>query len=456
MILMKPSSLGFMALLLSLVLGGWPEGAQARDAAFADPGNFTTNTKVGSAGGDAIAVEPKPEMDTGESVINVARRATIFFVNKTNAPVEVAGVTINDDLNVQSSIVSNDCTREGKIGPGSRCSIVVEITAINIGPWATEVLLTHNGTGRIARAKLTGKAVSQSASDKKEAGFTLSTKEVKPIDFGQIDAAEAKAVRTALMINDSTENITLVSIDVIAAENGLERLEQGCVVDMELKPGESCPITLLWKPENPGQISTDLIIRHTGKLGFAVIPIRGVATDKNETNAKTQTTGKGGASKDSKKQGDKTTTAEDLEKALADRIPPLATTALPPSSSAMENAAPAPYAGSGEFRLIGTVGSRAILLKPDGTTGIVGINEEIAYGDGKKAKLTNVSAKTAEIFIDGAKKMLTIGAAQEITSKALSSLNNKDGSNNNKDSRRIDTSRTSSAPQPSSTGMGKQ
>ena len=36
-------------------------------------------------------------------------------------------------------------------------------------------------------------------------------------------------------------------------------------------------MTFLWVPKVNGPISTDLIIRHSGKLGFAVIPIRGMA-----------------------------------------------------------------------------------------------------------------------------------------------------------------------------------
>ena len=54
------------------------------------------------------------------------------------------------------------------------------------------------------------------------------------------------------MVNDSPTPITLYSIDVIEAANGLQRLDQGCAVDMELEPGESCPVTLLWSPSENG------------------------------------------------------------------------------------------------------------------------------------------------------------------------------------------------------------
>lgn len=392
----------------------------AREAAFADTGASIGGSAAVS---DAMAVEPKSEIDTGESVVNIARRTTIFFVNKSNAPVEVISVTTSDDGNVKSSVISDDCSSQQKIGGGSRCSVVVETTPSNAGPWTTEVLLTHKGAGRIARAKLTGKASGQFSAEKKEAGFALSTKDIKPIDFGEVEINSARVVRTALMVNDSPETITLLSIDVIAAENGLERLDQGCVIDLELKPGESCPVTLVWKPAQKGIISTDLIIRHSGRLGFAVIPIRGNAKEPKDTtlseikSAKSQTGESGKAEGKSARQP---TAAEEVEKILADKIPPLSLDhiagAFPPGISSIAHATQ-----SGEFRLIGTVGNRAILLKPDGKTVVAGLNEDISYGDGKTAKLVNVMPKTAEIFVDGKKKTLQLSAATELINKAVSS-----------------------------------
>lgn len=430
---MIPASLRiqFVVILCLAALGGAAPMAQARDAAFADPGAVNIGGK--GAVSDSIIVEPKAEIDTGESVVNVPRRTTLFFTNKTNAPVEVIGVTTNDDLNVKSNIVSNDCSREGRIAPASRCMVVVETMPTSPNSWTSEVLLTHNGFGRIARARLTGKTSGQAVSEKRDSGFTLSTKEIKPIDFGQVDVGDDKVVRTALMINDSPENITLMSINVIAAENGFERLDQGCLIDMELKPGESCPVTLLWKPASKGVISTDLIIRHTGKLGFAVIPIRGIARDLNEDADKKNAGGKDARtvdndnqklSTDSRKAG---TAAQDIEKALSG-IPPLTEQALPSNVTGEKTTSSPASSYVGEFRLIGTVGARAILVKPDGSTIVAGIGDEIDYGSDKKAKLTNLTPKTAEIFFEGKKKELTIGAVQELVSKAVSAQEDKKSS----------------------------
>ena len=216
----------------------------ARDAAFMEPA-----TGSGGASDEAVKVEPKSEIDIGETNVNMARRTTLFFVNASNMPVQVEKVRrVNSDASVSAEIANDDCSKQGSIAAQSRCSVELSVTPTSPGAWSVEVLMTHNGAGRIARAKVSGKTSGTVASgDRKETGLDMSAKEVTPVNFGDLDV-NGKAVRSALMVNDSPDSITLYSIDVIEADNGLELLDQGCAVDMELKPGETCPVTLVWAP----------------------------------------------------------------------------------------------------------------------------------------------------------------------------------------------------------------
>jgi Abnormal spindle-like microcephaly-assoc'd, ASPM-SPD-2-Hydin len=382
--------------------------ASARDAAFLDPGSSSGTANAS----EAIRVEPKNDIDIGDSALNIARRTTLFFTNQTNAPVQIAKIAINADSNVTAEISNDDCTKQGTLTTGSRCSVEVSITPNSGGTWSVEVLMTHNGIGRITRAKISGKTTGASNTDKKDNGLFLSTKDVKSVDFGEVQIGEGKTVRSALMVNDSPETITLYSIDVIEAENGLQRLDQGCAIDMELKPGESCPVTLVWTPTIEGRVSTDLIIRHSGRLGFAVIPIRG--------------TTKGGVSSgpDSSKSSSKTDIAKmgsnsgsipsppsklDLDK-LSDKIPPMSVSSLGGSSTTI---------GDGAVHLIGTVGTRALLYRPDGTTAIADVGDEIDVGN-QKAKLISVAVRSADIMIGGKKKHLVLETVQALTDQARS------------------------------------
>lgn len=390
-------------LILALCLTALAQPVLARDAAFVDPG-----VGRGKSGDDnAVSIEPKNEIDLGETPLNVARRTTLFFINQTGVAVDVAGVVTNADGNVNSILVSDDCTKEGKIAPGSRCSIVSEITPIASGSWSAEVLMTHNGVGRIAKARLFGKVTGQSG-EKKEQSLAISKSESQQINFGDVSVGDSRAVRSTVMVNDSPEPIKIASIDVIAAENGLERLDQGCKVDLELKPGDGCPITLLWQPLRSGQISTDVIVRHSGKLGFVVIPVRGSAKGETATTTSSTTNSGPTTSKTSMPP-----TAAELDK-LTGAIPPLDANLLP---AKVTNPVPA---STGAYALIGTVGNRAIILKPDGTTTVAGVGESLDGDAGQAVKVIKVTAKAAELSINGKRRELILQAADTLVARAAS------------------------------------
>src|ERR1700749_1225138 len=78
----------------------------AREAAFMEP------STGGAAGDDAVKVEPKNEIDIGETNVNMARRVTIFFSNATNVPVQVVKVNANSDANVLAEVTNDDCSKQ--------------------------------------------------------------------------------------------------------------------------------------------------------------------------------------------------------------------------------------------------------------------------------------------------------------------------------------------------------
>ena len=416
----------FASMAFLFVLGGSLSAAMARDASFMDPGAATGNASPIINNGTAITVEPHSEIDIGESNVGVARRTTLFFVNQTSLPIGIVSIVANSDGNVASTLMNDDCSKQKTIGLGSQCSLVVEAVPSSPGPWSVEVLMTHEGSGRIARARISGKASGQAVvAERHDDGLLLSTKDTKPIDFGDVDPNGASVVRSALMVNDSPDPITIESIDVIAAGNGLTKLDQGCLSDTVLKPGGSCPVTLLWKPTAHGKISTDLIIRHTGRLGFAVVPLRGNAGSEKEVVASLE-------SKDLGKTQPPPLPTE-VEKAVIGKIPPL----LIETPSKVEMAPipkrfeapvkekpPEPKPLSDrvyQFHLIGTVGDKAILLTPEGDSLVVGLGEDIPYGDNLVAKLTAIAPKEAEIFFDGRKKRFALELSSALANKASAS-----------------------------------
>ena len=75
---------GFAAMLLASTAA---TSVLARDAAFMAPGTSGGSSNVG--GDEALRVEPKNEIDTGETTLGVARRTNLFFVNQTNMPIQI-------------------------------------------------------------------------------------------------------------------------------------------------------------------------------------------------------------------------------------------------------------------------------------------------------------------------------------------------------------------------------
>jgi hypothetical protein len=389
----------YLRLLAGLaLLAALAQPVAARDAAFMDPSGSGNSD-------DAVRVDPKGDIDTGETTLGVAKRITLFFVNQTGLPIQVEKLAVNSDGNVAAEASNDDCSKQATIAAQSRCSVEISVTPTSPGAWSVDVLMTHNGAGRIARAKLSGKTGGEATEEKKENGLSLIGRESAPINFGEVSADGGKAVRSALMVNDSTDKITIYSIDVVEADNGHKRLDQGCAVDMELKPGESCPVTLLWAPVESGQVSTDLIIRHSGRLGFSVIPIRG--------------TTKGGTFRsDRVSQISSSDIAPTKISSTADVVPP------PPVPSdigkgveKVTSSALAAPAGEG-LRLIGTVGSRGIFLVPDGSTSIAGAGDVIDVGNGRGVTVTAVTAKSADILAGDKKKTLRLEPSPELIAKA--------------------------------------
>jgi len=403
----------------------------AREAAFLSPGGSRGGGTSSRTGDEDVSIEPKADVDVGETPVNVGRRATFFFVNHTNKAISIEEIKANGDSNVQADIVEDDCSKEGKILGSSRCSVTMETTPMGIGSWTAELLMTHSGAGRIARARVSGRT-SSGVTEKPGSGLSLSTKDSRTIEFGDTEIGTGKAVRSALMVNDSNEVISILSIEVIAAENGLQRLEQGCLVDMELKMGESCPVTLVWQPEAKGALSTDLIIRHTGRLGFAVVPIRGVALFPSDDEGGDKEGGKNGkgtaASKTSRPSTSATgsresqgipqpPTAEELEKMMAGSIPPVSAGVLPEEGGIASKPA-APKGEEGTYHLIGTVGSRALIYTPDGETKVVAVGEKLEDASGRTMTLARLSPREAEVVIEGKKKILALEAVSTLTQRA--------------------------------------
>lgn len=389
--------------LLLLLLLVTP-AALARDAAFIEPG---TATGKGSSN-EALVADPKI-FEAGESTVGIGRRVSLFFVNVGVAPLTLDDVSVTGDGNVTVQHEDGDCRSGTKVASASRCTVALNVTPTSAGGWSVEILARHDGVGRIARALVKGKAVQDAKSATRGEGLNLSSRDIKPLEFGDVAIGGAPAVRTVLMVNDSPEPLVIKAIDLIMVDEQLERLLTGCATDLELKPDASCPITLKWKPHAKGNIATDLIIRHTGKTGFTVIPVRGQAL---------------GALDGMNDMSNQTPTG------------PMHSPIIPPSPSEVEQLAGAlPPAVQHQTRpiaraprdfqlfLIGVVGRRAILQR-EGVTRSVDIGGTVDIA-GASVKLLSLTEREARVLADGQQRSVKFGASgyRPVPAAASASVN---------------------------------
>jgi hypothetical protein len=395
--------------IISGLLTLWPLVATAREAAFVEPG-----TAVGKNGGtDALVADPKI-FDAGDSTVGITRRVSLFFVNTSGVPLELAEMTTTGDGNVTVLNEASDCKPAEKIPANSRCSMALAITPTSPGNWSVEILARHNGAGRIARATVNGKAAVDAKTSARAEGLNLSSRDMKPVEFGDVDTAGAPAVRTALMVNDSPQSITIKAIDLIAVDQGLERLLAGCAVDQVLEPDASCPITLKWQPNHMGSIATDLIMRHTGKIGFTVIPVRGRGIGGGSASMTSLGT-EGGMSASVMNSvshsgsGGKVApppTAMDVE-SVTGKLPTTVTS--PPPVAASANLSATTNNSGGKLYLIGVVGRRAIVQR-EGVTRSLDVGNELELG-GATIKLLSVTERDARVLVNNQPRLLKLAAS---------------------------------------------
>jgi hypothetical protein len=413
--------------------------AQARNAAFINPNTVSNKSSDGKSLLANTVVADPASVDAGETLVNVARRITVFFYNGYRSPVKINELTLNADGNVRSKILNDDCKTLKEIPVADRCAINVEVTPSSPGPWSIELLLNHTGQGRIARAEVNGSTLGKA--DERSEGLAISKKIAAPLDFGTVRAHEEKAARTMLIENDSTEPLLVSTIDLIASDGeGLTLRDVGCKEGESLKPGESCPVTVMWEPQSRGSVATDLIIRHNGNLGFVVVPIRGVASSSDDASTPdealaslpTKSSGKTGALVP--KTSGRTSgalpgggTAPRMDgssasvDAIADSLPPIsANTVEPPRqtvaapSSAEPEFVEKPVASSpNTLALIGTVGGRAILGDDGGGSHLIGLGERISI-NGAPVELLQLEPTHAVVNVAGRRMELGLRNAPTI------------------------------------------
>ncbi len=448
--MMKARHLLSGVLVMTMALGfSHPACAQSRNASFVNPGAVSQKAIDNKSSQANTLVADPASVDAGETLVNIARRVTVFFYNGFRSPIQINDLTLNADGNVRSRVLSDDCKVVKNLPVQDKCSVALEITPSSPGPWSVELLLNHSGSGRIARAEINGTTLGKA--DQKSEGLAISKKIAATLDFGTVAANEETAARTMLIENDSPMPLAISSIDLIASQqDGLSIRHNGCKEGDELKPGESCPITVLWEPTYRGKVATDLIVRHSGNLGFVVVPIRGdgsVEADKGEeVDPRTGKTTRTSNTASMMPRGSMDASQSRTSMPALDVLPlpggllKSGSRKAPPDIQKMagvtRDGSETAEVDIPKMNLIGTVGRRAILGDAQEQTYMVNLGEKVSIA-GQDVELLQLDPTRAVVMVSGKRIFLSLRNMQTI---AYQSDERSDGDGSQEKSSKSDKS----------------
>ena len=243
----------------------------------------TINGAVASTGSertDLVSdIETIPnEIDFGTLNESRSQVKAVILRNKTSKSLLIQSIEV--EAGKQSGYtVNSNC---GELKTGEACVASVTWEPKQRGPSTGTMIVRHNGATSISTIELTGEYEPES-SEMAEVfpqaipgkGLLVSSQE--QVDFGS-GVSQSSSI-TVSLVNAGDAPLTLSSIRMTNAENGVRTEQSGCYSGEVLAPLEACPLTLTWEPVRAGSIVDDIRISHTGARGILVLPLRGDAAN---------------------------------------------------------------------------------------------------------------------------------------------------------------------------------
>lgn len=239
--------------------------AQAQSA-FDDPGV----TKKGTTGGDLTAVSDA--VDAGAVTLGASSQVVVLFRNDDTKPLKMGEISLYPSSNVSASVAQNQCNAEA-LAPQAVCAIAFVVKGLQIGKFRIEILARHDGRARLLTTSISGNV--DSAGD--EAGGRNNDLEILPaeVDFATLDASRSQ-IKSIMFRNITSQPIDIDSISVESGNKAEYSLDDANC--KKLNSGGACVISLTWTPQQTGQSTASIVIRHSGPTGMASVPVKGIYT----------------------------------------------------------------------------------------------------------------------------------------------------------------------------------
>jgi hypothetical protein len=212
-----------------------------------------------------ISVTPL-DYDFGYVVVGQTAIKAFTVTNNGSDPVAIPPAMIAPPGG-EFTVLSEDCTFLNPLGPGASCTIVVQYAPTNIGPdnatMMVNPIVTLHGTGVAPSGALSASPVQ--------------------LTFGNVQVGAMSATQTITFSNNGTIPVLLETLPLLAGPNAADFLltvaGNTCQVGVALNPGESCVVSVAFRPTNPGNREAWVNLEYSSASvpnGFVSVLLRGV------------------------------------------------------------------------------------------------------------------------------------------------------------------------------------
>lgn len=189
---------------------------------------------------------------------------TIDLRNEGSAAAKIVAVELSGGDAEAFRTESDGCTGR-TIGPQEGCSVAIRFRPRREGPHRAELRLRAAAGGEPRRVTLVASAVAPRLGLDREV-----------VDFGSVHRTTAGRVQLTAS-NRGTDTLTLRGLAIAGGAGGDFRVQGGtCAPPLDLRPGESCVIGVLFAPASDGRLTASLAIEHDGVSGPRELPLAGV------------------------------------------------------------------------------------------------------------------------------------------------------------------------------------
>jgi hypothetical protein len=217
----------------------------------------------GTGVGEATVVLDTARLDLGRVQVGRSRTRQVTLTNVGNAPLAIEEILIDGrDASAFSLARATDCSVESRVRAGESCTIAVTFRPSEDGGHAAELAVLHDASGSPSGVELRGEGRGQA-----QLGLEPTT-----VAFGELDVGSTSGVQSVTVTNSGTATFVLAALELVgpaAAEFAIAD-SSTCSPDVELEPGGTCAVDLMFLPEEGGARTAALEVETRGGLAGRV------------------------------------------------------------------------------------------------------------------------------------------------------------------------------------------